>query len=44
MEALLRDAVLADAVWELWDAGVFTDSEAAWVWSILSLDHDLGRC
>jgi hypothetical protein len=28
VNALLRDAVLADAVWELWDAGVITDSEA----------------
>ena len=32
VEALLIDSVLADAVWELWYAGVFTDSEAAWAW------------
>ena len=33
VNALLQDAVLADAVWELWNAGVFTDSEAEQVWS-----------
>jgi trans-aconitate methyltransferase len=32
VNALLRDAVLADAVWELWNAGVFTDTEAAQAW------------
>ena len=29
IEALCVDSVLADEVWELWDAGEITDSEAA---------------
>jgi hypothetical protein len=29
VEALLIDSVLADQVWELWNAGVITDFEAA---------------
>lgn len=32
VEALLRDAILADGVWELWNSGVITDSEAERVW------------
>jgi len=32
VEALLVDAVLADAVWALWDAGVITDADAARAW------------
>ena len=39
MEALLADAILADAVWELWHAGVITDSEAERVWSRVALDY-----
>jgi hypothetical protein len=30
IEALLVDEDLADQVWELWNAGVITDSLAAW--------------
>jgi hypothetical protein len=29
IEALLVDEVLADCIWELWNAGVITDLEAA---------------
>jgi hypothetical protein len=36
VEALLVDAVLADAVWELWNAGVITDEVAEWAWCILA--------
>ena len=32
IEALLADEVLADHVWELWNAGVITDEMAAWAW------------
>ena len=32
VEALLVDAVLADCIWELWNAGVITDLDAAWAW------------
>ena len=35
IEALLVDLVLADEVWELWNAGIITDADAAWAWSIL---------
>ena len=38
VEALLIDSVLADAVWELWDAGVFTDSEATQAWVRVAYD------
>ena len=33
VEALLRDAILADAVWELWYAGLIDDgcAELAWL-------------
>lgn len=33
IEALLVDEVLADQVWELWNAGDITDGEAEQVWS-----------
>ena len=36
VDALLSDAVLADAVWELWIAGVITDSDAARAWWLVS--------
>ena len=42
IEALLVDAVLADAVWALWDAGVITDDLAAWASCILATS-DLER-
>ena len=32
VEALLADEETADAIWELWDAGVITDDLAAIVW------------
>ncbi len=35
IEALLADKVLADQVWELWDAGVITDDLATGEWCIL---------
>ena len=30
VEALLADAVLADEIWALWDAGLISDDLAAW--------------
>ena len=36
IEALLIDEVLADQVWELWNAGVITNDLAAWGWGILA--------
>jgi hypothetical protein len=30
VEALLVDEELADCIWAIWDAGVFTDQVAAW--------------
>jgi hypothetical protein len=38
VEALLADEVLADQVWELWNAGVITDEIAMWAWGILALN------
>ena len=35
IEALLVDENLAEAIWELWDAGVTTDSYAARAWTML---------
>jgi hypothetical protein len=32
VEALLRDALLADAVWGVWDAGLIPDEVAAIAW------------
>ena len=32
IEALLIDSVLADQVWEFWDAGAISDEIAAWAW------------
>ena len=32
VEALLRDERLTDAVWELWNAGLLADAEAASLW------------
>ena len=32
VEALLVDSVLADQVWELWDAGLISDELAAIAW------------
>lgn len=39
VEALLADEILADQVWELWNAGVITDEIAAWAWVILGSTH-----
>ena len=36
VEALLVDEILADQVWELWNAGVITDGEATWAWFMLA--------
>jgi len=36
VEALLADEEAADAVWELWKAGVITDDLAATAWCILA--------
>ena len=36
VEAILNDEVLADAVWELWDAGVIPNEVAALAWWILA--------
>ena len=44
VEALLTDSVLADQVWELWNAGVITDSEAVRAWgrvAALRLEADI---
>jgi hypothetical protein len=41
VEAPLRDAILADAVWELWHAGVITDREAEQVWSRVAAEKKL---
>ena len=43
VEALLADEVLADQVWELWNAGVITDEMAAWAWGILASSASIGR-
>ena len=43
IEALLADEVLADQVWELWNAGVITDDLAVWAWSILARTSFEGR-
>ena len=40
IEALLADPVLADQVWELWDAEEIQDEIAALAWCILALCHD----
>lgn len=37
VEALLADPILADQVWELWDAGVITDEMASRAWCILAM-------
>ena len=37
IDALLADKVLADDVWELWNAGLLPDEVAAWAWCILAL-------
>jgi len=36
IEALLVDEVLADQVWEVWDAGEIDDFVAGWAWWMLS--------
>ena len=36
IEALLVNENLADQMWELWDAGVITDGEAAWAWFMVA--------
>ena len=45
VETLLADERLADAVWELWNAGVITDSEAAWAWVTVACNgcNDISR-
>ena len=35
IEALLADEFLADAIWELWNAGVFTDDLAGVAWWLI---------
>ena len=41
VEALLVDSVLADQVWELWDAEVITDDQAARAWWNVAIVSDL---
>ncbi len=36
IEALLVDEVLADLVWEAWDAGLIPDDAAALAWLLLA--------
>ena len=36
IEALLVDEVLADLVWEFWDAGEISDQVAALLWTHLN--------
>ncbi len=40
IEALLVDEVLADQVWEAWDAKEFSDFVAAWGWWSLVREQD----
>ena len=42
VEAILVDSILADEVWELWNAGAITDEMAAWAWCILG-QSDIGE-
>ncbi len=35
ISALLADEILADQVWEAWDAGEIDDVLAAWAWWVL---------
>ncbi len=37
IQALLVDEVLADQVWEVWDAGLIPDDLAAIAWCILAM-------
>lgn len=39
VEALLRDEVLADHVWELWNAGLIPDEVAGLAWSKIALEY-----
>ena len=36
LHMLLADPILADAVWELWNAGVITNDVAAYAWTTLA--------
>ena len=36
IEALLVDSVLADEVWELWNAGLISSDLAAWAWWLVA--------
>jgi len=43
IEALLVDDVLADQVWEAWDAGVISGPVAAWAWWSINRTKDSRR-
>lgn len=46
IEALLEDAVLADAVWEVWSAELISDETAMATWAVcatIPLDSHLGK-
>ena len=41
VEALLADAVLAEAIWEVWNAELISDETAAAMWAVCATTADL---
>ena len=39
VEALLADTDLADAIWEVWNAGLIPDSMAAVLWLLVQFQN-----